>query len=80
MGRYVCNLSCARELDTETLRQIAYDINPDLAMALEDEAYYKAEDIRNHAPDYGIAGWNEGAIHNEIERLAKHALMEWLLH
>ena len=43
LGRYVCNLFCASELTNETLREIAYDINTELAGDTEQEYYERAE-------------------------------------
>jgi hypothetical protein len=54
MGRYVCNLPFAAELDAETLRSIAYDMNPERACAEEEDALQRATDIEYHAEAWGF--------------------------
>ena len=46
LGTYVCNLPFFGELDTATMRAIAYDINLELAGDLEQEYLERADAIR----------------------------------
>jgi len=65
LGRYVGNLDV--NLDYETLRKIAYILDPERAAWAEDEAYNLANDIRDNPARHGIDPNNDARIEAEAE-------------
>lgn len=65
-GHYLCNLQCADELDTPTLRLVAYALNSERACYDEQDAFKQANDLRDNP---GAAGLTEAEGEIEAKRL-----------
>lgn len=70
-GHYLCNVSCASEIDAETLRLVAYALNPERACCDEQDAYDRAQRLRDDHRNTGLTA-------AEAEAEAKRMETAWL--
>jgi len=70
VGKYVMNLPCAHELSFDDLRAIAYLLAAECARDEEEDAFDRAQSIREMSPD-------ELCI-DDVERAARTEERSWL--